>query len=64
MPNLSHEQIYIPFRNTTGKLRPLDTEIFASVKLHRKRFHLDHAVEIYEVGVNDTYRDDILAALR
>lgn len=64
LPTLSHVEFYFLPPNTTAKLQPLDAGIIASVKMRYRQRHLDRAVDLADVVVNDTYKIGILSAMR
>lgn len=49
--------------NTTSEVQPLDAGIIASVKMQYRRSHLEHAVGLADVEVNDIYKVDVVSAV-
>lgn len=64
LPTFSHFDVFFLAPIKTSKLEPLDAGIIASDKLQYRRRHLEHAVDLADVVVNDIYGTDILLAMR
>lgn len=62
-PSLSYVETYFLPPNPTKKLQPLDLSIIAAVKVRYMHFHLDRALDLSDVDVDDIYWVNILTAL-
>lgn len=62
-PYLSNVEVLCVPPNTTLKLQPLDAGNIAALRMHYKLCHVEHNVDLADVGINDIYEVDILSAM-